>query len=291
MTEAYTGNISIKDISSLSTLLVGAAKTRLIGGLTTAEKGLPWPLSGTFLLPFLETVGKKRTPLNIYPLVSCFYYYIRATDDFLDQRQPLASWEETQKALDKARLPWEMSLKESSIDDDQKTDITNIAGSLGESIYQKMREKEQWSQAPSFTTAYNYRLNTTGLLSEVVADIWCIFAGVPENLRFDTIEATRRLGMVFQFRDDLFDIKQDSDMDGNLTLAILTEENERNNLFASLNQTKTPKKIMELMKKSAPRTLRRNLAYIEDEMRCLRERSPEAASQLSSFIKLVAFAY
>lgn len=284
--ERLTNNISIKNLAFLSGLMLGVAKTGVIGKFVH-EKGHSWPLSSSFLLPILESVGKRKTPLELYPIVSLFYDYIRAADDLFDKEENLPIWEATKKSLKIIEEPlFERLEKSQIIDETNRRYIFERVNSLGTSVYETMQVKSQWTKTPSFEDAYSYRWETTALLSDVVADIWCIFAKVPEDLRVKTREITKRLGMLFQFRDDLMDLQEDGDMDGNLVLAVIDEENEKDSLFESIKNLKSKTNLIKLMKIYSPKSFNRIMNYMQKELELIQEQSPNTASELTGLMKL-----
>ena len=112
--EKYTNNISLKDIGFLSLLMFGVAKTGIKGNFLH-EKGHRWPKSGSFLLPILESVGKRKTPLELYPIVNLFYDYIRMTDDLFDKQRTLPTWENIKSNLKTVEEPLFKGIEKSKI--------------------------------------------------------------------------------------------------------------------------------------------------------------------------------
>ena len=285
MREQLTRNISLKDIRFLAVLILGTAKTNVIGNFTH-EKGRHWPKSGSYLLPIIESVGKRRTPLELYPIVGLFYDYIRTTDDLFDKEKNLPGWEDTKNSLKTVKDPLFEKLRKSQIiDEAQQKYIFERINSLGESVYSTMEEKSSWTKPPSYEKAYSYRIDTTGLLSDVVADVWCIFAKVPDELRTITKEVIKRLGMVLQFRDDLSDLRQDSEMDGNLVLAVLNEENERYSILSLIKKSKSKINLVKLLRSHAPKSYKRVMDYINKEFEQIRKMSPDTGSKLADLIQ------
>ncbi|KKP86086.1 MAG: hypothetical protein UR89_C0034G0007 [Candidatus Roizmanbacteria bacterium GW2011_GWA2_35_8] len=287
--EKYTNNISLKDIGFLSLLMFGVAKTGIKGNFLH-EKGHRWPKSGSFLLPILESVGKRKTPLELYPIVNLFYDYIRMTDDLFDKQRTLPTWENIKSNLKTVEEPLFKGIEKSKITNkSQQEYILQRINFLGESVYKTMEAKNLWTKTPSFDEAYSYRLNTSGLLSDVVADIWCIYAKVPDDLRVITREVLKRLGMVLQFRDDIVDLRQDGEMDGNLILALLKEENEKEFLFSSIEKSKKRINVIKLMKTFSPKSIKRVMDHMKKEFEFMQEQLPNVGSKLTNLIKFATY--
>ena len=284
-----SNNIPLKDIGFLSLLMLGAAKSSIIGKFTH-EKGSHWPKSGSYLLPILESVGKRKTPLELYPIVNHFYDYIRMTDDLFDKNATLLTWENIKGNLKTVEVPLFKIIEQSKIVNQREREhIIKRINLLGESVYKTMRTKNMWTKTPSFDEAYTYRLDTTGTLSNVVADTWCIFAKVPDDHRTKTREVIKRLGMVLQFRDDLADLRQDGEMDGNLVIAVLNEANEKDSLFNSIEKSKSKINLIKLLKIHAPRSFKRIMDYMNIEFEIIRKQSPNAGSKLADLIQFATY--
>lgn len=247
--------------------------------------GPPWPLSGSVLLPLMEQIGRRKTPDEIYPLVGQFYNYIRVTDDFFDNNPHFPTWLECQFATSAAKQPVLEAIENSSINPIDKKYILGRITRLGNLAYLALASKENWPEKPSFEQAYKYRWDTTGALSEVVADTWCIFAGVKRDLRPNVKTAVQRIGMVFQYRDDLMDLREDTDRDGNLIRAILNEEGEKDRLLSFVLISRGRTKLMALMKHHSPRSKLRTINYLVEETGEIKDINPKASALVTALLR------
>ena len=259
-------------------------KTHLVGMKTIR----PWPLSASFLLPIIEQVGNASTPSSLLPVVAHFYNYIRYTDDYFDNNDHFPDRNETKEAV----LPHEKRLFESIngafIQEQDREYIVELFAHLEEVAYNALTLQHSWKNSPAFDKAYQYRQNTTGILSDVVAKLWCMSTGVLGAAEENIISIVRTVGMLFQYYDDFRDVYEDNDTDGNLVRAIVHEEGET--ALLSIEATHQQKALLATMVSSAPKSLERLLWHMNAEYEILQDISPNIHTFLHSFM-LASFPY
>lgn len=241
-----------------------------------------WPLSASVLLPIMEHVAGVYTPCKLLPVVADFYKYIRFTDDFFDNYPGFPDWSETQLATQQLHNTLLGSIT-NVVDENDAAYMVERIDYLRENVYQVLQNQHLWVNSLSFRDAYDYRWNTTGILSDVVAELWCLSAGVTGEVKTNIRHVTQKFGMFLQFWDDLIDVREDEDTDGNLVRAILNEEGQKETFLNSCtSESKTP--ILTAMLSSAPKSLERILKYMKDENEEIRKISPRIAEFLDSFM-------
>lgn len=286
--ELRTFNLSGSEYFAVGKNLAKAGLVHVKASRRLSREGIPWYPSGSFLLPIISNLTGRTIPDTMLPLITYLNHYMRQTDDFFDEREDFPSWSECKNGVRQTQSVLLRAISQLDIDPSKKRMIFHTIAGLRRDAYLSLQQKDSWKENPTFEEAYIYRVNTTGLFSRTVADIWCIVTDTSKVKHAGVKNALQRIGMTFQYVDDLMDIRDDMDTDGNLVLATLNENaEERQKVTQALTDIKGKPRVLNLLTRFAPQSTNTLLRRIDQEVAPLGNISQATEQAIRGIVKLI----
>ncbi|KKS13692.1 MAG: hypothetical protein UU67_C0020G0013 [Candidatus Daviesbacteria bacterium GW2011_GWB1_41_5] len=286
--ELQTFNPSASEYLAVGKNLAKAGFVHVKASRRLHKEGIPWYPSGSFLLPIISDLTERTVPDTVLPLITHLNHYMRQTDDFFDEREDFPSWSECKYGVQQTQSVLLHAISQSDIDPSKKRMIFHEIAGLRRNAYLSLQQKDRWKESPTFEEAYTHRVNTTGLFSRIVADIWCIVTDTSKEKQAGAKDALQRIGMTFQYIDDLMDIRDDTDTDGNLVLATLNENaEERQEVTQVLTDIKGKPRVLDLLTRFAPQSTNTLLRRMDEEAASLRNISSSTERTIRGTVKLI----
>lgn len=268
--------------------LVNAGLVHVRASRRLSKEGVPWYPTGSFLLPIMSDLTGRTISNTMLPLITHLNHYMRQTDDFFDEREDFPSWAECKSEVSQTQAVLLNGIAKLDIDSARKRMIFHEIAGLRRDAYVALQEQDKWEQDPAFEVAYEYRLNTTGRFAKTVAEIYSIATDTPLEKRVGAKDALQRIGMTFQYIDDLMDLQDDLPIDGNLVHAVLNGNmKEKQEVDQALARAKGYPRVLELLMSSAPESVDRLLRKIDEEIRPIKDVSPSLEQTIRGGVKLV----
>lgn len=244
--------------------------------LMLRREGVKWYPVGSFLIPLFEDLSGKKVSKREYPAISFLWEYTRQADDALDSSGLFPSWGEVKNlvAVSQSRLlAWE---PEDMADDDKKR-IVGALADLRKCVYQATQVQRSWSEPVSYAEALNYRMNTSILLNRKLAEMGNILVGTEMERRQGVEDAFEAIGVPLQILDDLQDVEEDTDTDGNLVRAALHDSGEQNVFLGKLLQAPDGTNIFKVLRNFAPRATSTIVETAQSALQTVADTSPKVA--------------
>ena len=284
----YSLNLSLGEWFAVGKNLVNAGLVHTRVSRRLSQEGIPWYPTGSFLLPIMSDLTGRNISNTMLPLITHLNHYMRQTDDFFDEREGFPSWAECKNGVRQTQSVLLNDISKLDIDSAKKRMIFHEIAGLRRGAYVALQEQAMWEQDPTFEVVYAHRLNTTGRFARTVAEIWSILTDIPEEKRVEARDALQRIGMTFQYVDDLMDLRDDLPVDGNLVHAILNENmKERQGVNQALASARGNPRVLDLLMRFAPESTDRLLRRIDEETTPIKDISPSLEQTIRGGVKLV----
>lgn len=279
---------TIPEYAAVANIVYRAGILHLKASRTLAKEGIEWYPNGSILLSIMSGLTGRTIPDTMLPLTTYSNHYMRQTDDLFDASEEFPSWVELKNGVQQTQSVLLNAIAETDLDPDKKLVIFRRIASLRREAYSALQQKNNWTDDPTFDEAYGHRINTTGLLSRAFGVIWCIVTDTPGEEWEKTQEASQRIGMTFQYVDDLMDIRDDAPIDGNLVLAAFNgNKEEKQEITQALDRVTGKPRVMDLLRRYAPQSTSYLLDRINDEIVPIKDISASTEQTMRGIVKFV----